>query len=260
MKVVILCGGYGTRIRDVADDIPKPMIPIGDRPIVWHIMKYYSTFGHNDFVLCLGYKSEVIKNYFVNYEARANDIQITLGKDSGVGYATAHDEAGWKITMAETGLNALTGARINRIKKYIGDDKYFMLTYGDGVGDVDIDALLAFHKSHGKIATLTGVRPPGRFGELEIGPNKEVLGFNEKPQASAGRINGGFFILNTEVFDYLSDDERLMFEQEPIKKLVADGQLMVFEHDGFWQPMDTSRDYALLNGLYNDKKAPWIKW
>jgi glucose-1-phosphate cytidylyltransferase len=260
MKTVILCGGYGTRIRDVSDDLPKPMIPIGNFPILWHIMKYYSTYGHTDFILCLGYKSIVIKDFFLNYSVRSNDITIVLGQDSAINNQKRHDEDGWSITMAETGLNTMTGARVKHIKDYIGDDEDFMLTYGDGVGDIDIDRLLEFHKSHGKIATLTGVRPPGRFGELEYNKQKSVNGFNEKPQTSGGRINGGFFVFRKEFFNYLSDNENLVLEQEPMKALVKDKQLMVFEHDGFWQPMDTSREYNLLNSMYDKKQAPWVKW
>jgi glucose-1-phosphate cytidylyltransferase len=260
MKTIILCGGYGTRIRDVAENLPKPMIPIGNYPILWHIMKYYSSFGFNDFVLCLGYKSEIIKDFFFNYETHSNDFTIKLGDRNGIIRHNRHDEEGWVITMAETGLNAMTGARVKRIEKYIGNDDYFMLTYGDGVGNIDIEKLIAFHKAHGKIATLTGVYPPGRFGELVIGNEKNVIGFNEKPQVSGGRINGGFFVFSREIFKYLNNDENLVLEQEPMKKLVADNQLMVFEHDGFWQPMDTSREYVLLNQLYDNKKAPWIKW
>jgi glucose-1-phosphate cytidylyltransferase len=259
MKTVILCGGYGTRIRDVSDDLPKPMIPIGNFPILWHIMKYYSTYGHTDFVLCLGYKSVVIKDFFLNYSVRSNDITIVLGQDYAINNKKKHDEDGWNITMAETGINSMTGARIKHIKNYIGDDENFMLTYGDGVGDIDIDKLLEFHNSHGKIATLTGVRPPGRFGELEYEQNR-VTGFNEKPQTSGGRINGGYFVFKKEFFDYLDDNESLVLEEQPMKALVKDKQLMVFEHDGFWQPMDTSREYILLNSMYDKKQAPWVKW
>lgn len=262
MKVVLLCGGYGTRIRDVADDIPKPMIPIGGKPIIWHIMKTYATYGYNDFVLCMGYKSEVIKDFFINYELRSSDVTIKLGKKSEqIVSETNHDEDGWQITLAETGIKAMTGARVRCVKKYIGEDPYFMLTYGDGVGDIDIEALLAFHKSHGKMVTLTGVRPPGRFGELGIADDgSTITGFNEKPQASGGRINGGYFVCNREFLDLLSDAEDLVLEQEPMKKLVELGELKVFEHDGFWQPMDTSREYYLLNELYNNNQAPWVKW
>ena len=247
MKVVILCGGLGTRIRDVANDIPKPMIPIGRYPIMWHIMKYYSSYGHHDFVLCLGYKGHVIKDFFLNYETHTKDFTISLGKCEEIKFHTNHSEDSWRVTLADTGVSAMTGSRISRIRKYVGDED-FMLTYGDGVGDVDIDALLTFHKSHGKILTVTGVRPPGRFGELfsDEGCVKE---FNEKPQATGGRISGGYFVANAKLFDYLYDDDDLVFEQDPMRKIVADGELMMFDHDGFWQPMDTSREYQLLNHL-----------
>ena len=260
MKTVILCGGYGTRIRDVADNIPKPMIPVGRFPILWHIMKYYASYGHKDFVLCLGYKSQAIKDFFLNYEAHIKDFTIDLGGKAAVQFHTDHSESDWRVTLAETGLNALTGARIRRAQKYLGDEDSFMLTYGDGVGDVDLDRLLAFHNSHGKALTVTGVRPPGRFGELLSDANGKVTEFNEKPQAAGGRISGGFFVCRKNLFDYLDDREDLMFEKEPMARLVKDGQLMVFEHDGFWQPMDTHREYQLLNDLYDSGKAPWVKW
>ena len=259
MKVVILCGGQGTRIRDVADNIPKPMIPIGRYPILWHIMKYYASFGHQDFVLCLGYKNQIIKDFFLNYEAHTKDFTITLGKRDEIEFHTAHDESNWRVTLADTGLEAMTGARIARIRKY-ADNEDFMLTYGDGVGDVNIEALLKFHKNHGRILTVTGVRPPGRFGELMNSPEGQVTEFNEKPQATGGRISGGFFVCSKKIFDYLDDREDLIFEQQPMRNLVGDGQMMVFEHDGFWQPMDTSREYQLLNTLYEQGKAPWVKW
>lgn len=259
MKVAILCGGYGTRIRDVADNIPKPMIPIGGYPILWHIMKYYASWGHHQFVLCLGYKSEVVKDFFLNYEAHTKDFTIKLGSRA-IDYHTGHQEADWEVTLSETGLNAMTGARVRRIQRYVQDEENFMLTYGDGVGDIDLDALIAFHKSHGKILTVTGVRPPGRFGELMSDAAGQVMEFNEKPQASGGRISGGFFVCRRELFDYLDDRENLVFEQDPMNRLVKDGQLMVYEHDGFWQPMDTYRDYTLLNDLIEKGKAPWIKW
>lgn len=260
MKTVILCGGYGTRIRDVADDIPKPMIPVGRFPILWHIMKYYACFGHKDFVLCLGYKSQAIKDFFLNYEAHIKDFTVDLGGKTPIRFHTDHSESDWRVTLAETGLNAMTGARIQRIRKYVGDDENFMLTYGDGVGNVDLDRLLAFHDTHGKTLTVTGVRPPGRFGELLNDAGGNVTEFNEKPQATAGRISGGFFICRRNVFDYLEDREDLVFEKEPMTKLVKDRQLMMYEHDGFWQPMDTHREYQLLNGLYDRGEAPWVKW
>ncbi len=258
MKVIILCGGYGTRIRDVAENIPKPMIPIGGLPILWHIMKYYACYGHRDFVLCLGYKSHVIKDFFLNYEAHTKDFTIYLGRKGEIIFHTDHDESDWKVTLAETGADAMTGARVKRIQKYVGDDD-FMLTYGDGVGNVNLDELLNYHRGHGQALTVTGVRPPGRFGEL-VHTDGVISEFNEKPQASGGRISGGFFVATPKVFDYLEDDDSLIFERQPMRKLVADRQLMVFEHDGFWQPMDTSREYQLLNSLYEEGKAPWVRW
>ena len=260
MKIVILCGGQGTRIRDVADNLPKPMIPIGNYPIIWHIMKHYASWGHKEFVLCLGYKGQVIKDFFLNYEAHTNDVTITLGKHKAVEYHNEHAESNWKVTLAETGLDAMTGARVRKISRYVDKKESFMLTYGDGVGDVDLKKLLEFHNSHGKILTVTGVRPPGRFGELMSDPSGRVSEFNEKPQASGGRISGGFFVCRPELFDYLEDREDLVFEVEPMRKLVQDGQMMVYEHNGFWQPMDTYRDYLYLNGLWNKGGAPWKNW
>ena len=229
MKTVILCGGYGTRIRDVADNIPKPMIPVGGLPILWHVMKYYAQFAHKDFVLCLGYKGQVIKDFFLNYEAY-------------------------------TGLNSMTGGRIKKIRQYIGDDENFFLTYGDGVGDIDLNALLDFHKRHGRMVTVTGVRPPGRFGELMADSTGVITEFNEKPQATGGRISGGFFVCRREMFDYLDDNEDLIFEQAPMKTLARDEQLVMFEHDGFWQCMDTYRDWQLLNTIFENGNAPWKTW
>ena len=259
MKVVILCGGFGTRIRDVVDDIPKPMISIGRYPILWHIMKYYASYGHKEFVLCLGYKGQTIKDFFLNYEAHTKDFTIVLGRGGGLRFHTNHEESDWDVTLVDTGLNAMTGARIRKIKKYVGDDEQFMLTYGDGVGDIDIEKLLAFHKAHGKILTVTGVRPPGRFGELRSDPNGLVSEFNEKPQATGGRISGGFFVCRREIFKYLDEREDLVFEVEPMSRLVADRQLCLYEHDGFWQPMDTSREYQLLNSIYAKGNAPWVR-
>ena len=258
MKVVILAGGYGTRIRDVADDIPKPMIPIGPYPILWHIMKIYAYFGHKEFVICLGYKGQSIKNYFLNYEAYTRNFTISFGKGGGIQYHSDHCEDDWKITLADTGTRELTGARIARIRRYV-DNEDFLLTYGDGVGDVDINKLVAFHKAHGKIMTVTGVRPPGRFGEMVSDANGEILEFNEKPQATAGRISGGFFVASPRLFEYLDDREELALEREPMQQLAKDKQLMMFEHDGFWQPMDTSREYQLLNSLYENGNAPWVR-
>jgi glucose-1-phosphate cytidylyltransferase len=247
MKTVILAGGYGTRIRDVADDIPKPMIPIGPYPILWHIMKSYSHFGHKDFIVCLGYKGQVIKEFFLNYEAYTRDFTIRFGSGELI-FHNSHDESDWKVTLADTGLHSMTGSRISKIRNYLGDED-FMLTYGDGVSDVDMDKLLTFHKSHGKILTV---------GEMGIDNDGRVMQFNEKPQATSGRISGGFFVASPRIFDYLDDNEDLVFEQEPMRQLVADNQLMMFKHDGFWQPMDTSREYILLNKLFEKGKAPWV--
>jgi glucose-1-phosphate cytidylyltransferase len=260
LKVVILCGGYGTRIRDVADDIPKPMIPVGGLPILWHIMKYYAHWQHREFVLCLGYKAEVIKDFFLNYEAHTRDFTISLGASKEIQYHSVHDESDWRVTLADTGADAMTGARVRKIRKYIGDDENFFLTYGDGIGNLDIKALLAFHRRHGKALTVSGVRPPGRFGELMSNSEGVVTEFNEKPQATAGRISGGYFVCRREVFDYLDDRDDLTFEQEPMRRLVAERQMMVFEHDGFWQPMDTYRDHQLLNQLCEARRAPWMLW
>lgn len=260
MKTVILCGGQGTRIRDVSENLPKPMIPVGRLPILWHIMKYYACMGHNEFILCLGYKGQVIKDFFLNYESHTRDFTLTLGAAKSVEYHTEHEETDWRVTLADTGQDAMTGARVRRIRKYIGDDEHFMLTYGDGVGDVDIGKLVEFHLAHGKILTVSGMRPPGRFGELMHGQDGRVTEFNEKPQATGGRISGGFFVCRRELFDYLDDCEDLVFEQGPMRKLVADGQMMMYGHDGFWQPMDTYRDYMYLNGLVDKGEAPWVKW
>lgn len=257
MKTVILCGGQGTRIRDVADNIPKPMIPIGDLPILWHIMKSYARAGHQEFILCLGYKSHVIKEFFLNFDAFTADFTITLGAAKQIEFHARAEETGWKVTLAETGTQTMTGGRIGRIQDYVGDGEDFMITYGDGLSDVDLNALITFHKSHGKIMTVTGVRPPGRFGEMEIDDAGMLTEFNEKPQATGGRISGGFFVCRRELFDYLSEDENLVFEQEPMRQLVADQQLMVYKHDGFWQCMDTYRDYQLLNHMWQRGEAPW---
>jgi len=259
MKTVILCGGYGTRIRGVDDDLPKPMIPIKDKPIIWHIMNYYSYFNHKDFILCLGYKSHIIKEYFMSYQTRVSDVSVKLGTEKKIDFLSNDTDCDWSIMLAETGLNTMTGGRISKIKKYIGDDEIFMLTYGDGLGDIDLDKLVEFHKSHGKILTVTGVRPPGRFGEIDCDENGIVRGFNEKPQSLEGVISGGFFVCNREIFNYLTDSDDLVFEKDPIENLVKDKQLVVYSHNGFWQPMDTFREYKLLNEMYDAGNAPWVK-
>lgn len=260
MKTVLLCGGKGTRIRDVAEDIPKPMIPLDGYPILWHIMKYYSVYGYSDFILCLGYKGRIIKDFFLNYESYNRDITIKLGREKTILYNNQHNETDWSVTLAETGNDALTGARIKRVQKYLKDDDNFMLTYGDGVGDINIKKLIDFHLSHGKILTVTGMRPPARFGEMMYDDHDRITEFNEKPQASGGRISGGFFVCRKEIFAYLDDREDLTFEREPLNKLVQEREMMVFRHDGFWQPMDTYRDYLLLKNMCDHHTAPWMTW
>ena len=260
MKVVILCGGFGTRIRDVSENIPKPMIPIGNKPILWHIMKYYSMFGHNEFILLLGYKSEVIKNYFVNYLTNSSDFEITLGDSNSIKFLNESEEKNWKITFAETGLNTMTGGRIKKIQKYIGKDETFMITYGDGLGNIDLHKLVDFHLSHGKSLTLTGVTPSGRFGEILTDGEGLITNFKEKPKTSSTKINGGFFIANYSLFKYISNDSQEIFEKDPMTRLVENEELMQFDHDGFWQPMDSHKEYKLLNEIYSNNKAEWKIW
>lgn len=260
MKTIILCGGYGTRIREVADNIPKPMIPVGRFPILWHLMKYYASYGHRDFVLCLGYKAQLIKDFFLNYDVQTRDCTVTIGKGAAIEFHTPSEQAEWRVSLVDTGLETMTGGRVKKVRDYIGDDEEFMLTYGDGVSNVDIDALIRFHRAHGRVLTVTGVRPPGRFGELMCDEQSLVTEFNEKPQATGGLISGGFFVCRRELFDYLDDRDDLVFEQEPMRALVRDRQLGVYEHANFWQCMDTSRDWQLLNGMLEQKKAPWVIW
>ena len=248
MQVVILCGGQGTRIRDVADDIPKPMIPVGGRPILWHIMKLYAQHGFTDFVLCLGYKSWVIKRYFLDYHLAGADFSLRLGRPAEARVHGADTAEDWHVTLAETGLDAMTGCRVKRAEKYVTGDT-FLLTYGDGVADVDVRRLLAFHQAHGKVGTVTAVQPPGRFGELEL-EGRRVAEFSEKPLLARGRISGGFFVFGRAMFDRLEDDPALVFEHEPLMRLARDGELMAYPHDGFWHPMDSSRDYQFLNDLW----------
>jgi glucose-1-phosphate cytidylyltransferase len=260
MKAVILCGGQGTRIRDANELLPKPLLPIGNKPIVWHIMKGYATHGVREFVLCLGYKGWLIKEFFLNYRAMTADLTVNLGKHAAVEILDGNGFEDWKVTLAETGEATQTGGRVAAIRRYVQNDDLFSLTYGDGVSDVDIRALVAFHKAHGRIATVTAVRPPGRFGEMRIAANA-VEEFNEKPQATEGFINGGFFVFDAKrVWDYIVADPKLVLEREPLRRLAADGELMAYPHTGFWQPMDTSREYGLLNDAWATGKAPWKIW
>jgi glucose-1-phosphate cytidylyltransferase len=260
MKAVILCGGQGTRIRDASELLPKPMLPIGNRPIVWHIMKGYSTHGIDDFVLCLGYKGWLIKEFFLNYRSVMCDITVHLGQNRPPDFRERLEHERWNVTLVDTGEQTQTGGRIAAVRSYLESDEPFCLTYGDGVADLDINKLLEFHRSHGKIATVTAVRPPGRFGEIRM-EESVVREFNEKPQAAGGFINGGFFVFDgRRIWDYLGDDPATLLEKEPMQSLAADGQLVAYQHHGFWQPMDTLREYTLLNEMWDSGRAPWRSW
>jgi glucose-1-phosphate cytidylyltransferase len=260
MKVVVLCGGQGTRIRDASEVLPKPMLPIGGKPIVWHIMKSYAAHGFHDFVLCLGYKGWVIKEFFLNYRAMMADLRVTLGRHGSTEILGDARLDEWSVTLAETGENTMTGGRVSAVRRYLEGDELFMLTYGDGVADLDLGALLRFHRTHGKIATVTAVHPPSRFGEMRTdGPL--VQEFNEKPQTTSGLINGGFFIFDSRrIWEYLGEQPGCVLEAEPMQRLAREGQLAAFQHDGFWQPMDTLREYNWLNDLWATGKAPWKVW
>lgn len=254
-KTVILCGGLGTRLSEETQIKPKPMVEIGGRPIVWHIMKIYERHGFNDFTLALGYKGEVIKDYFLNYHARLSDLTVHL-KTGQVDYSnpTAED---WRVSLIDTGASTLTGGRLLRLKSHLQSSGTFMLTYGDGVSDVNLGRLLDFHRSHGKIATVTAVRPSARFGGLRLDDGR-VLDFKEKPQSGEGWINGGFFVFEPSVFEYLRDDATVL-EQSPLETLARDGQLMAFQHPGYWQCMDTIRDRDALQAAWDSGRAPWLK-
>ncbi len=258
IPVVILAGGFGTRLREQTEFIPKPMVPVGGRPILWHIMKIYAHHGFRRFIICLGYKGEVIKEYFFHYRMRNSDFTVNLSKEEGISFHNSGSIDEWEVTLAETGLRAMTGARIKKVEKYLDSD-IFLLTYGDGVSDVDVSKAVEFHRSHGKAATVTGVRPPSRFGEMVIECDR-VVEFGEKPQAGNNIINGGFFVFSKGVFDYLSSDDDCVLEGEPLERLAKDSNLMVFHHGGFWQCMDTLRDMDLLNRLCESGHAPWKVW
>jgi glucose-1-phosphate cytidylyltransferase len=257
-KVVILCGGLGTRLREETEFRPKPMVNIGPRPILWHIMKYYSHFGCTNFILALGYKGEMIKNYFCHYELMNSDVTIQLGQPESMFFHHSHDEAGWRITLANTGEKALKGARLKKVEKYITDET-FMVTYGDGIANVDIAALLSFHRSHGKLATVTGINPASRFGELKVDGTR-VMSFSEKPHNGKSLVNGGFFVFERSIFNYLSIDDACDLEVGPLEQIARDGQLMVYKHSGFWACMDTLRDTEYLNKLWNEGQAKWKTW
>jgi glucose-1-phosphate cytidylyltransferase len=258
VKVVILCGGLGTRLKEETEFKPKPMVMIGNRPILWHIMKIFATHGYQDFVLCLGYKGDFIKDYFYHYEIMANDFRITLGRREALEIFQNHPERDWQVLLANTGDKSLKGARLKRIEHYI-DSEHFMVTYGDGVADIDLSRLMAFHLSHGKIATLTGVKPISRFGELEVDGDR-VANFIEKPQVAQGLINGGFFVFHRKIFDYLEDCEDCDLEYTILEQLAREGELMVCRHEGFWACMDNQRDVDYLNRLWAEGRARWKVW
>lgn len=257
MQVVILCGGMGTRIRDIAEELPKPMIPIGGRPILWHIMETYARQGFRDFVLCLGYKSWVIKQYFLNYGLASSDLTIGLKPHCSVTVHNPPPIVDWRITLAETGLATMTGGRVKRIAQYVKGERFF-LTYGDGLADIDLHALDAFHSAQGRIGTVTTVCPPGRFGEVEMNGSL-VKEFAEKPMLSRGRISGGFFVFDRRFLDRLPEDSSLVLEHEPLMSLAREGELAGYCHDGFWHCMDSSRDHQYLNQLWDSGSAPWIR-
>lgn len=252
MKVILLAGGYGTRLAEYTGIIPKPMVPVGGKPILWHIMQTYASFGHKDFYVALGYKSEVIKDYFLNYHVLNADFTVDLA--SGLVSPHQLDPIDWRVTLVNTGNDSMTGGRVKRMRPYIGNE-ICMLTYGDGVSDIDLDALLAFHQSHGKMVTMTAVRPAARFGELEL-DGARVKSFQEKPQLHEGWINGGYFVVQPEFFDLIEGDGTLL-EREPLEKITKAGELMAYRHNGFWHCMDTKRDHELLEALWL-KGAPWV--
>lgn len=256
MKVVILAGGRGSRLSEETRNIPKPMVEIGGKPIIWHIMKRYSHYGFNDFIICLGYKSYMIKEYFSHYFLHMSDVTIDMVENKTQIHSTCSEP--WKITLVDTGLETMTGGRVKRIKKYV-QGKPFMLTYGDGVADIDIAKLLKFHKSHGKVLTVTAAQLMGRFGSLLLNKKNQVKGFLEKPKGDNHWINGGYFVAQPEIFDYLRSDEAI-FEKEPLVNLAQDGEMFAYRHSGFWFPMDTLRDKIYLEELWQSREAPWKIW
>ena len=252
MKVVILAGGFGTRLGEYTELIPKPMVRIGDKPILWHLMNTYANYGHDDFYLALGYKADVIKDYFLNYSTLNSDFEVNLG--SGVVTQLNKSALKWNVNLVDTGINTMTGGRVKRMKKYIGKDR-FLLTYGDGLSNININDLIAFHESHGKLVTVSAVRPAARFGEIEI-EGEKVVSFQEKPQLHSGWINGGFFVIEPEFLDLIEGDETLL-ERQPLEIAASKNELIAYKHEGFWQCMDTRRDHEVLESLWKTG-APWI--
>jgi glucose-1-phosphate cytidylyltransferase len=258
LPVVILCGGASSRMRGSGgDDRPKPLVYVGDQPVLWHIMKIYAHYGQHDFVLALGYRGEMIKRYFLDYLPMSRDFTLQLGQTGEITYHARNDEDDWRVTLADTGIKAMKGARIAKVERYVNGPTFFV-TYGDGVGDIDLNALLAFHRGHGKLATLTGVRPFSQFGLLETEGDR-VVAFRQKPQIE-GYVNGGFFVFERGVFDYLRGPDDLELEEQPFDRLAHDGQLMVYRHTGFWRAMDTLKDAEVLNDMWKSGHAPWKIW
>ena len=256
MKVIILCGGRGMRLQEETEYRPKPLVPIGGRPILWHIMQIYARAGFREFIFCLGYKGDMIKDYFLNYEAMSNDFTVRLGCQGNISYSSLHSEQDFIVTLANTGLETMTGGRIKRVEKYVDEDT-FMLTYGDGVSDIDIKALLTYHNSHGRIATVTSVHPVSRYGVLEIGDKGKVLNFAEKPEMKDW-MSAGFFVFNRKIFNYLEGDDCFL-ELEPLQRLSREGELVAYKHEGFFFSMDTYRDYVHLNNMWDRGETPWLK-
>jgi len=260
MKVVILCGGKGTRLREETEFRPKPMVPVGRFPMVWHIMKYYASFGHKEFILCLGYKGEMIKDYFRNYLWNTCDVTLSLGKESAIQYHDNHNEEDWTVTLADTGEEAMTGYRVKKIQRYIPEGERFMLTYGDGLSNINLNALVESHIQSRKTCTISAVHPTGRFGSLDILSNGIVKSFHEKPHMESFYVNGGFMVCNYNIFTYLKEDQSVMLERQPIADMLKDTELNSYSHEGFWQPMDTYQEAQYLNKLWDENSAPWKKW
>ena len=257
MKVLILAGGLGSRLSEETSLKPKPMVEIGGKPILWHIMKIYASYGFNDFIILCGYKGYMIKSYFANYYRHMADMTVDMVNNS-IEYHKNNAEP-WKVTLVDTGLENMTGSRIKQVKKYIGDEP-FMLTYGDGVGDVNIPELIKYHQSHGKAITMTSVQPEGRYGSLVLNDQEQVTSFQEKPKGDGAWINAGYFVCQPEVFDFIPEGDKIIFEREPLEGLASAGQLFTYKHEGFWKPMDTQRDKGQLEDLIEKGKAPWIRW
>ncbi len=260
MKVVILCGGQGTRLREETEFRPKPMVPIGSRPILWHIMKCYAHYGFSDFVLCLGYKGDMIRDFFRNYHWNTCDVTLSLGNKQAVEFHDNHSEDHWRVTLANTGESAMTACRVKRIQRYIPQGEPFLLTYGDGLSTIDIPQSIESHRKSGKVCTISAVHPAGRFGALSIQKDNQIQTFAEKPQYEEAYVNGGYMVCDHKIFDYLTDDPNMMLERAPMDALVRDGQLNAYRHEGFWQPMDTFQEFQYLNQVWDKGNAPWKVW